>query len=221
MLDSIRTLTDVPASLDARVAGEDLGAARERRVLQQQAQRRARECVEQAQAEADAIRAQAFHEGYASGIVRAAENLANGLRKSQALGMQLRQALAHAARELLREVLTRTEWLDEMLERWLAQQSATEAPLQVLLPSRCKAHGPALRQRLQERWPGALVIDYQPEERYVFRLADQLLEFDIDSVCQRLEPKLLARLANLPESVRCLDEFSMRCLADLCSGFVE
>ncbi|MHC8367746.1 oxygen-regulated invasion protein OrgB [Pseudomonas sp. ZT5P21] len=219
MLDSIRTLTDVPASSDAHVACADLVAARQRRLLQQQAQRRARECVEQAQSEAEAIRAQAFQEGYASGIVRVAENLANGLFESQALGVQLRKDLAQAARELLQDLLTRNEWLDEMLERWLAAQSDTEARLQVLLPLRCKPQGQALRQRLQTLWPGRLELDYQPEERYVFRLADQLLEFDTESVCQRLEPQLLVRLANLPESVRCLDQASKKLLGELCSSF--
>ncbi len=219
MLDSIRILTDVPASSDALVARADLDAARQRRSLQQQAQRRARECVEQAQSEAQAIRAQAFQEGYANGILRAAENLANGLLESQTLGLQLRKDLAQAARQLLQELLTRVEWLDEMLERWLTERSDTGAPLQVVLPVRCKPQGQALRLRLQGLWPGALVLDYQPEERYVFRLSDQLLEFDIESVCQRLEPQLLARLGNLPESVRCLDQASMMRLGELCSGF--
>ncbi|MCP1500736.1 vacuolar-type H+-ATPase subunit H [Pseudomonas migulae] len=219
MLDSIRTLTDVPASRDAHVTRADLDAARQRRSLQQQAQRRALECVEQARSEAEAIRAQAFQEGYANGILRAAENLANGLLESQALGLQLRKDLAQAARQLLQDLLTRNEWLDEMLERWLAEQSHTEAPLQVLLPSRCKPQGPALRQRMQRLWPGTLVLDYQPEERYVFRLADQLLEFDLESVSQRLEPRLLARLGNLPASVRLLDQTSMNLLGELCSGF--
>ncbi len=219
MLDSIRTLSDMPASSDARVAREDLVAARQRRALQIQAQRRARACVEQARGEAEDIRAQAFSEGYASGIVRAAQDLANGLLGSRALGLQLREDLARVARELLRDVLVRGEWLDEMLERWLAEQSDTRVPLQVLLPERCKSQGPALRERLQALWSGALVFDYRPEERYVFRLADQLLEFDLNAVCQRLEPLLMARLTHLPESVRRLDAASIDLLQDLCFGF--
>lgn len=215
MLDSIRTLTDVPASSDAHLAHADLVAARQRLALQQEARCRARECVDQAQSEADTIRAQAFQEGYAHGIVQAAEHLANGLLESQALARQLRKALAQTARELLQDVLSRGEWLDEMLERWLAQQSNAEPLLQVLLPARCKPKGQALRLRLQGLWPGTVMFDYQPEERYVFRLGDQLLEFDSDAVCQRLQPRLLARLANLPESVRCLDQASLTRLAEL------
>jgi hypothetical protein len=222
MLDSIRTLTDLPASSHARITREDIVAARQRHSLQHQAQRLARDCVGQAQRDAEAIRAKAFQEGYAEGVVRAAEHLASGLLESQALGQQLRRDLAQAARQLLGDLLSRSEWLDEMLERWLAEQPGhTETVLQVLLPLRCKAQGKDLRQRLQALWPGTLALDYQPQERYVFRLADQVLEFDTATTRQRLEPKLLTCLANLPEAVRTLDQVSMQRLSDLCSSFGE
>lgn len=220
MLDVIRPLTDVPQSNDARVAGADIAAARQRRALQEQAQRRARECVDQAQAEAGAIRARGFQEGYAEGVLRAAADLACGMREGQLFGVHLRDDLARAARQLLGELLRGDQWLDEMLERWLAQQRRDAAAvLQVLLPLRCKSRGHELRQRLQSHWPGSLVFDYQAEERYVLRLGDQLLEFDIEANCQRLEPQLLARLANLPASVRTLDQASRDVLNDLCSTF--
>ena len=53
------------------------------------------------------------------------------------------------------------------------------------------------------------------------RLADQLLEFDIETTWQRLEPRLLACVANLPESVRSLDQASLQALTDLCSTFAR
>jgi hypothetical protein len=222
MLDSIRTLNDLPASSDARIPREEIVATRQRHALQKQAQRRARDCVDQAQRDADAVRAQAFQEGYAEGVLRAAENLTRGLLESQALGLQLRSDLAQAIRQLLGDSLRHTQWLDEMLERWLAEQPGpTDAVMQVLLPLRCKPRGDELRQRLQALWPGTLSLDYQPQERYVFRLADQLLEFDIEASAQRLEPRLLSSLANLPESVRRLDQSSRLRLRELCSSFGE
>jgi hypothetical protein len=222
MLDSIRPLTDVPPSDDARVAGADIAAARQRRALQQQAQRRARECIDQAHADAQAIRARAFEEGYAEGVLRAATDLASRMLEAQVFGAQLRDDLARAARQLLGELLRSDQWLDEMLERWLTHQRADAgAVLQVLLPLRCKSRGNELRQRLQVHWPGSLVFDYQPQERYVLRLADQLLEFDIEANCQRFEPQLLARLTGLPPSVRALDQASRQLLIDLCSTFGE
>jgi hypothetical protein len=220
MLDSIRTLTELPDSSDGHLSREDIVAARRRSALQHQAQRRARDCVDPARRDAEAVHARAFQDGYAEGILRATEHLASGLLESRALGLQLRTDLARAARELLAQALSRPEWLDEMLERWLVEQPGdTSVVLQVLLPVHCRSRGNELRTRLGRHWSGELVLDYHSQERYVVRLADQLLEFDIETTRQRLEPRLLACVANLPASVRSLDQASMKALTDLCSTF--
>ncbi|MDP9781086.1 oxygen-regulated invasion protein OrgB [Pseudomonas fluorescens] len=220
MLDSIRSLTDLPVSKDARLAREDIAAARRRHALQHEAQRRARECIEQAQREADAVHAQAFQQGYAEGILRATGHLADGLLKSQTLALQLRNELAGAASDLLAQALSRPQWLDEMLERWLAGQVGdSEAVLHVLLPLHCRPRGDELRVSLRERWAGELIVEYHRQDRYVLRLADQLLEFDVETVRQRLAPRLLACIAELPESVRTLDQASLQALTELCSSF--
>ncbi|MNQ96265.1 Oxygen-regulated invasion protein OrgB [compost metagenome] len=220
MLDSIRTLTELPESSDAHLPREDIAAARRRHTLQRQAQRWARDCIDQARCDAEAVRAQAFQQGYAEGILRATEHLANGMLESQALGLQLRRDLVQAAHGLLAEALSRPEWLDEMLERWLATQSVDSgAVLQVLLPLHCRSRGNDLRERLRNLWSGELVLDYHAQERYVVRLADQLLEFDIETNRQRLEPRLLACVANMPKSVRTLNQSAVQALTDLCSTF--
>lgn len=220
MLDSIRTLTELPESGDVYLSREDIAAARRRYTLQRQAQRWARDYIDQARRDADAIRAEAFQQGYAEGVLRVTEDLASGLLESQALGVQLRKDLAQAAHDLLADALNRSEWLDEMLERWLAAQSAESgAVLQVLLPLHCRSQGNDLRERLCSLWSGELVLDYHAQERYVIRLADQLLEFDVEANRQRLEPWLLAGLANLPTSMRALDQAAVQTLTKLCSTF--
>ncbi|MGJ7515655.1 oxygen-regulated invasion protein OrgB [Pseudomonas baetica] len=222
MLDAIRILTELPESSDTHLSREEIVAARRRRALQQQAQRWARDCVEQARHDAEVIHAQAFQEGYAEGILRATGHLASGLLESQALGLHLREELARAARDLLAQALSRPEWLDDMLERWLAEQPhGSGGVLQVLLPTHCRSQGNELRERLCRFWPGELVLDYHSQERYVLRLADQLLEFDTETTRQRLEPRLLACVANLPESVRTLDQQSIQALTDLCSTYTQ
>lgn len=220
MLDAIRTLNELPDSNDVYLSREDMAAARQRRALQQQARRWARDCVEQARRDAEAIHARAFQEGYAEGVLRASEGLVSSLLESQALGRQLREDLAQAARDLLAHALSRPQWLDDMLERWLCEQpSESGAVLQVLLPLHCQPQGKALHERLRRLWSAELVLEYHPQERYVVRLADQLLEFDIESTRKRLEPRLLACVAKLPESVRALDQASMQALTALCSSF--
>ncbi|MBT2339694.1 MULTISPECIES: oxygen-regulated invasion protein OrgB [Pseudomonas] len=220
MLDSIRSLVDLPDDEEVRLAREDIAAARRRHALQREAQRRARECVEQAQREAEAVRAQAFQQGYGEGILRAAGHLAQGLSRSQSLGLQLRNDLAQAAGDLLRQALSCPQWLEEMLERWLAgQPSDAGAVLQLVLPQHCRSRGPELRENLRKRWAGELILEYHPQDRYVLRLADQLLEFDVETIRERLAPRLLASLADLPASVRALDQASLQALTALCASF--
>ncbi|WHS62139.1 oxygen-regulated invasion protein OrgB [Pseudomonas sp. G2-4] len=222
MLDSIRSLTDLPVGEDVRLTREDIAAVRRRQRLQMEAQRRARECVEQAQRDAEALQAQAFQQGYAEGLLRVTGQLADGLLKSQTLGLQLRNELARAARGLLAHVMNQPQWLDEVLERWLAGQPGdSTAVLQVLLPLHCRPRGHELRDSLRKQWAGELILEYHPQDRYVLRLADQLLEFDVEAIQERLAPRLLASIAALPESVRSLDQASLQTLADLCSSFVE
>jgi hypothetical protein len=109
-----------------------------------------------------------------------------------------------------------------MLERWLATQSVDSvAVLHVLLPLHCQSRSDELRERLKRLWPGEVIVDYHPQERYVVRLADQLLEFDTETSRRRLEPRLLACVENLPESVRALDQSAIQALTALCSSFTE
>ncbi|QKS82091.1 oxygen-regulated invasion protein OrgB [Pseudomonas bijieensis] len=222
MLDSIRTLTDVPVGEDVHLAREDIAAARRRQALQREARRRARECVEQAQREAEAVQAQAFQQGYAEGVLRASGHLAEALLKTQTLAQQLRNGLAQAAGDLLAQALSRPEWLDEILERWLAEQTSDSgAVLHLLVPLHCRPRGQALRESVGRQWAGELILEYHPQDRYVLRLADQLLEFDVEATRERLAPRLLASLANLPETVRLLDQASRQALVDLCASFTD
>ncbi|WP_458130705.1 oxygen-regulated invasion protein OrgB [Pseudomonas sp. R3-41] len=222
MLDSIRTLTDLPLDEDVHLAREDVAAARRRHALQLEAQRRARECVEQALRDAEAVHAQAFRQGYAEGILRASEHLADALLRTQTFGLQLRNDLARAASDLLGQALSRPEWLDEMLERWLAGQAGDSgAVLHLLLPLHCRPRSQALRESLGRQRAGELIVEYHPQDRYVLRLADQLLEFDAETTRERLESRLLASIANLPATVRSLDQASRQALADVCASFIE
>lgn len=222
MFESIRTLTDIPPGDGPRFAREDLAAARHRRQLLDEARRRAGELIAQANAEAEIIRSHAFHEGYSHAFIQASADMAELLVKARTLGAQLNRDLAQAAKQLLNGVLQDDQWLDQALQNWLAGQGSDQhCSLQVLLPERCRGQGKSLAGRIRERWSGPLAIEYHDQNRYLMRLADQVLEFDIDAIRSDLTPQLLARVQALPEAVRQLDEGVLQYLRQLLASCVE
>jgi hypothetical protein len=221
MLESIRSLTDVPAADDVLVVREDIAAAKRRRLLLEEARRQASRYIAEATAEVELIQAHAYQEGYAQGVLQAASDVSRALVQSRTLAMRLRVDLGLAAKELLGDLITRDELLDEVLKRWLAEQDVhAEALLQIIVPQRCKPRQKALREQLKTFWHGPVSIDYHTEERYLVRLADQLIELDVEATQERLAPRLLAQLASLPSAVRDLDLASVQALQSLAASFV-
>ncbi|MFK3816426.1 oxygen-regulated invasion protein OrgB [Pseudomonas sp. NPDC089407] len=213
MLESIRTLVDMPATDALLLRHEERAAASSRRLLMQQARERAKSCIAEAQQEADRVRAKAFQDGYAQGMLRAAGDLSGLLLQSRRMASALQAELAQAARSLLGELLMDQRLLDALLQRW--QQGWVgqgREPLQIILPLRCKAQQLALKNRLKDLGIERVEIRFHDQERYLFRLSDQVVELDIGATQERLSPRLIAQLKQLPESVRELDEASRRLL---------
>ncbi|HGM6309575.1 oxygen-regulated invasion protein OrgB [Pseudomonas putida] len=223
MLESIRTLVDISSTDALLLRHEERTAARNRRLLMQQARERARSCMEEAQQEADIVRANAFQEGYSQGVLQAAADVSGLLLRSRLMASALQAELAQAARSLLGDLLMDERLLDALLERWQDGWTGQgQEPLQIILPLRCKPQQLALKNKLTGLGVERVDIRFHAQERYLFRLADQVVELDIGATQERLSPRLIAQLKQLPESVRELDEASMRVLvswaADLNKG---
>ncbi|MBD1599513.1 hypothetical protein [Pseudomonas typographi] len=82
MLDSLKTLADAGEE-PLLISAQALASAQQQRRLQAEAQRRARQLVEQAQQEAQALRLAAYREGYVQGITHAAADVAQWLLGEQ------------------------------------------------------------------------------------------------------------------------------------------
>ncbi|WP_338806825.1 oxygen-regulated invasion protein OrgB [Pseudomonas chlororaphis] len=223
MLESIRTLVDIPLCDEVLLAREDRLAARERRLLMQQARKQAKSCVALAQKEVEVIQASAFQEGYSRGLLRVADDLATLLLESRALATALQAELLQAARELLGDVLRDAQLLEGLLQRWQGLRNVQGgAVIQVILPLRCKSEIETLKGALKERGVERVDIQFHGEERYLFRLGDQVMEFDIGATQERLSSRLMAQIEQLPSSVRRLDQEARKVLAGwhdvLCDG---
>ncbi|MBA6088613.1 MULTISPECIES: oxygen-regulated invasion protein OrgB [Pseudomonas] len=209
MLESIRTLADIPSTDALLLRHEERTAARNRRLLMQQARERAKACMAEAQQEADSVRANAFQDGYSQGVLQAAADVSGLLLQSRVMASALQAELVQAARSLLGDLLMDDRLLDALLQRWHSGWvDQGREPLQIMLPLRCKAGQMALNTRLKGLGVERVDIRFHAQERYLFRLADQVVELDIGASQERLSPRLIAQLKQLPESVRQLDEAS-------------
>lgn len=222
MLESIRTLVDVPSQNDVFLTRSDIAATRHRRLLLLQARDRAKEEVREALKEADQIRTHAFKEGYSEGVVLAASDIGAALTQSRTLVASLREELIRMVKQLLGELLMHEQMLDVLLERWLAEQQVEqESPLQIVLPIACKSRHLAIREKLSTYGYPAASISYHDQSRYLFRLADQVVELNVDSTQERLAPQILARLESLPESIRRLEYASANVLVRLVENIID
>lgn len=221
MLESIRNLTDIPPHGRERFSREDLAAARHRRQLLDTARRRASQYIAQASEESDSIRAYAFQEGYGRGILQASADMAELLVRSQALSAQLRQDLAQAAEQLLGNLLQQDQWLEQALTQWLSAQRATNPDtLHILMPTHCRSKGKDLAERLRLHWDGLVSVEYHDQERYLFRMGHQVLEFDPELIRESLAPRLMTRLKALPDAVRSLDAGFIQALHKHIEGYL-
>lgn len=209
MLESIRTLVDIPPQDALLLRHEERTAARNRRLLMQQARERAKACMAEAQQEADIVRANAFQDGYSQGMLQAAADVSALLLRSRHMASALQAELAQAARSLLGDLLMDERLLDALLERWRDGWAGQgQEPLQIILPLRCKAQQLALKSKLTGLGIERVDIRFHAQERYLFRLADQVVELDIGATQERLSSRLIGQLKQIPESVRELDEAS-------------
>ncbi|WP_173679795.1 MULTISPECIES: oxygen-regulated invasion protein OrgB [unclassified Pseudomonas] len=209
MLESIRTLVDTPSADALLVRHEERATARNCRLLMQQARERAKSCMAEAQQEADLIRANAFQDGYSRGVLQAAGDLGGLLLQSRVLATTLQTELIQAARSVLGDLLVDEQLLDALLQRWQGGWAGQgRGALQIILPLRCKPGQATLKATLKGMGVEQVDISFHAQERYLFRLADQVVELDIGATQERLSPRLIAQLKQLPESVRQLDQAS-------------
>ncbi|MDD2137319.1 oxygen-regulated invasion protein OrgB [Pseudomonas kurunegalensis] len=209
MLESIRTLADIPSTDALLLRHEERTAARNRRLLMQQARERAKSCMAEAHEEAGIVRANAFQKGYSQGVLQAAADVSGLLLQSRLMASALQAELAQATRSLLGDLLMDDQLLDALLQRWQAGWVGQgREPLQIMLPLRCKPGQAALMNKLKGLGIEHVDIRFHAQERYLFRLSDQVVELDIGATQEHLSPRLIAQLKQLPESVRQLDEAS-------------
>lgn len=221
MLESIRSPIDIPVTDAILVTRDERIAQRNHRLLIQQARDRAKDCIEQANQDAEAIRAHAFQEGYCKGVLLASEGLSELLLRSSDVSKVLQVELLDVARKVLGDCLKNSQVIETILDHWLDRLGEGQPALEIVLPLRCKSELPALKAELQNKGISAVDINFHEEERYLFRVADQVMVLDIGATQEQLTQRLMMQLKALPNSVRQLNEQTRQALIKWGEQLVE
>ncbi|TKK37746.1 hypothetical protein PflCFBP13517_25695 [Pseudomonas fluorescens] len=168
------------------------------------------------------IRVAAFQEGYSKGVLQAASDLGALLLESRTMALTLQNSVFESAKVLLGDLLKDEQLLSLLFQRYQGEWAAQkQGRMQVVLPLRCKPDRGRLNEAFKSIGVSNVDIQFDTQERYIFRMADQVIELDIGATQERLTLQLIAQLERLPESVRELDSASRELLVDWVSGFCE
>ncbi|MGC0152639.1 hypothetical protein ACPRNU_09290 [Chromobacterium vaccinii] len=191
-----------------------LQPARRADELERAARRRARRITDEADAQADAVRGQAWRDGYQDGMLAALDQVAAHLADNQALARRWRERLADEARAMLRAATDHPDALLLALDEWLREQSpADDAPtLKLLLPESARPQQPRLMALLADAWNGRLQLDYHADDRLLIRYADQAAEFAPELYVEPASRQALQCLDSLPRQCRALSATALETL---------
>ncbi|MCD4498772.1 hypothetical protein [Chromobacterium vaccinii] len=172
--------------------------------LDQQARKRARQRLDDAEREADAIRRHAYRDGYQQGMLAALDQLAAHLANSQAQAARWREHLSEEARAMLAAAVDHPDTLLLLLDEWLRTRDGPsgDAVLHLQLPKRARSQQTALMALLADNWFGAIQIDYHDDDRFIMRCADQAAEFSPEQYLEPASRQLSHRLNTLPQECR-------------------
>ncbi|MCP3749288.1 hypothetical protein [Pseudomonas sp. SBB6] len=214
MLDSLRCENALPGLDPVQVRAAERALARHCQALEQQARQAAKQQVAEAHKHAHAVREAARQQGYAEGVLHAAQDLADALLQSQRLAEQVRRELIETTRGLLREVFGQAEWLEALVDGWPAAAVDIGQPLQLQAPLHSKGAHARIVRAMGRQWLGELQVDYQQQSHYRLHLGELALEFHPEVIEVQLAERVLMRCDGLARLDTQLDHAARVTLAD-------
>ncbi|WP_434626695.1 hypothetical protein [Chromobacterium sp. CV08] len=208
----IPTLPPSAAFEGVLIRRASLQPARRAAELERAARRRARQITDEADAQAGAVRGQAWRDGYQDGMLTALDQVAAYLADSQAQAARWRERLADEARAMLRAAADHPDALLLALDEWLREQEPTDDTLRLMLPENARPQQQRLMALLADSWNGRLQLDYHADDRLLIRCADQAAEFAPELYVEPAAQQTLRCLDSLPQECRGLSSTALETL---------
>jgi hypothetical protein len=178
-----------------------------------EARRRAGELLARSEKEAELAYLDAKTEGYAAGILQAAEALTHYLSAHAELASQMQQKMQQEVSNLLQRCVNDAEVVMAAFVESLKELDLTSvAEVEFLLPERLRKGHLGLIKRLQQHVTAPVSIEYHQDARFLLRLGDHVMEFSPDEFVMRASDRLMQSLPSIYEKNK---ELAERCRQQL------
>ena len=194
----IRTVFDVIPDETLLVRSAYLRNDIKASALVTEARRRVSNLLSQSEHSAEQLYREAKAEGYAAGILQAAEALTQYLSTQTEVAAKLRQQLHEEVAVLLRRCVTDSDALMAAFEECLNEQDLASVPrLDMLLPESMRMNHRRLLERLQPHVNGQVNITYHQDARFVLRLGERVAEFSPDDFVAQAATRAMSELSSI------------------------
>lgn len=148
-----------------------------------QAQDHAKKIISDATREVEAIRQQAYRDGYERGVMTSVETVTGFIEGKQGIVNDIYQQVREQVRHLLSDTVNRESVICALFENWANEIDGRDdkTPFYILLPQDRRRYKRRLIAYIDSMHPGGVVFEYHQDLRYVFKYCEQLVEFSPDT----------------------------------------
>lgn len=182
--------------------------------LEQQAHKRAKRILNEAEQEAESLRLYAYQDGYEQGMICALQQVSSYLVDSQTMYWEWLDKLQSYARDMFSAAVDHPETFLIVLDEWLRDFNKPKKQLFLTLPENAKNEHAKLMSLLRENWSGTINIEYHNEQSFVIRSDDQIAEFSPEKFVENAVGSLKYHLDKLPQDCRTISDGAINSLIE-------
>lgn len=144
-----------------------------------QAREHAKKIISDASRDAEAIRQQAYRDGYEHGVVTSIDTVTGFIEDKQGIVNELYGQVRQRVKRLLSDTVNKESVICALFENWADEIDGRDdkTPFYILLPSDRRRYKRRLMAYIDGMHRGGVIFEYHQDLRYVFKYREQLVEF--------------------------------------------
>ncbi|MCW2477105.1 hypothetical protein [Candidatus Symbiopectobacterium sp. NZEC151] len=144
-----------------------------------QAREHAKKIIREANRDAEAIRQQAYRNGYEHGVMTSIETVTRFIEDKQGIVNEIYGQVRQQAKRLLSDTVNKESVICALFESWADEIDGRDdkTPFYILLPDDRRRYKRRLMAYIDSMHRGGVIFEYHQDLRYVFKYREQLVEF--------------------------------------------